>query len=119
MTNAAASPVSREQFLQNLGQSGLYSAADVSRMADANDAADGNVLAERLTVAGKLTPFQATALREDRPDELLIGNYEVLAKLGAGGMGTVYKARHRRMKRVVALKVMSRQLCQDEKAIQR
>jgi serine/threonine protein kinase len=33
--------------------------------------------------------------------------YDVLAPLGAGGMGTVYKARHRLMERVVALKIIN------------
>jgi len=36
--------------------------------------------------------------------------YLVLAPLGAGGMGTVYKARHRLMDRVVALKIIHPQL---------
>jgi len=38
--------------------------------------------------------------------DLILGNYEILDRLGAGGMGTVYRARHRRMKRIVAVKIL-------------
>ncbi|MCY2991083.1 MAG: protein kinase, partial [Planctomycetota bacterium] len=45
--------------------------------------------------------------------------YEVLEHLGAGGMGTVFKARHRLMDRIVALKVMHPQLLADPVAAER
>jgi len=36
-----------------------------------------------------------------------LGPYEVIAPVGAGGMGEVYKARDTRLDRLVAIKVMS------------
>ena len=45
--------------------------------------------------------------------------YEVLGLIGKGGMGDVYKARHRKMERTVALKVINRGLVQKAEAIDR
>src|SRR5204863_4834379 len=81
--------------------------------------ADGEAFARRLVAAGKLTPFQATAVAEGRLTQLVLGNYHVLDRLGAGGMGTVYKARHRRMKRVVAIKVLSPTVSRSHEFVQR
>jgi serine/threonine protein kinase len=42
-----------------------------------------------------------------------LGPYEILAPLGAGGMGEVYRARDSRLRREVAIKVLSPELASD------
>jgi eukaryotic-like serine/threonine-protein kinase len=48
-----------------------------------------------------------------------IGAYEILAPLGAGGMGEVYRARHHQLDREVAVKVLPSRLLGDEGAQKR
>ena len=48
-----------------------------------------------------------------------LGPYEILAPLGAGGMGEVYRARDTKLKRDVAIKVLPQSLAGDSEALAR
>jgi serine/threonine protein kinase/Tol biopolymer transport system component len=48
-----------------------------------------------------------------------LGPYEIVALLGAGGMGEVYRARDTRLDRIVAVKVLTDALAADSEARQR
>ena len=48
-----------------------------------------------------------------------LGPYEILAPLGAGGMGEVYRARDTRLNRIIALKVVASDVAADPSRRQR
>lgn len=83
------------------------------------DARNQPRLAQALVAQGKLTDFQARRLLAGRGESLLLGEYVLLDEIGAGGMGCVYKAEHRRMKRIVALKTISPGAMRDLHAVRR
>ena len=49
----------------------------------------------------------------------VLGNYVLLEPIGGGGMGRVFKARHRLMNRLAAVKVLSQELFRSEAARRR
>jgi serine/threonine protein kinase/WD40 repeat protein len=80
---------------------------------------DPKLLARELMQRGWLSPFQANLLLQGRGHELVLGPYLLMERLGEGGMGQVYKARHQLMNRVVALKVIRKERLAHGDAIQR
>ena len=76
-------------------------------------------LARELVRQKKLTKFQAQAVYQGKVKGLILGDYLVLDRIGEGGMGQVYKAQHKVMERVVALKTLPASATKSEKAVQR
>jgi tRNA A-37 threonylcarbamoyl transferase component Bud32 len=105
-TPVPAETVSLGVFVACLQKSGLVNPSEVELLLEDNRAADSESFAKLLVGRRKLTHFQAKMLVRGRWKGLVLGNYILLEKLGQGGMGTVFKARHRRMSRDVCLKVL-------------
>jgi len=113
---------SREGFLAALRISGIIDSehlATLEKHPRIVQAADAKALAHGLVECGALTKFQAIEIYQNRPKGLLFGNYVVLDRIGAGGMGQVFKARHRGMDRIVALKVLADSVVDSAEAIKR
>lgn len=79
----------------------------------------GEWLIRRLVAERRLTSFQAQQLLAGQGESVLLGNYLLLEKIGQGGMGAVYKSLHRRMQRIVAVKLLPPELVRDDLAVQR
>ena len=80
---------------------------------------DPRAFAREVLQRGWLTPYQINQLFQDNGASLLLGSYVVLERLGSGGMGNVFKARHQKLGRIVALKLIHRDKLDNPAVVKR
>ncbi len=64
-------------------------------------------------------PLEKRAPEVDLPVGMVFGPYRLLAKLGQGGMGAVYKAVHIKLDKLMALKILRKHMLQEPDAVAR
>lgn len=117
-----------KSFEQVVIENALATEAQVRQCLDEQEAqrkngSDPKLLEDILLEKGILTEDRIRAVKtalgrmsrdEEKGEPLRIGNYEIIGKIGDGGLGTVYKARQITMSRDVALKVLHKKWLSDE-----
>jgi hypothetical protein len=102
MSTPTATPV--DAFIQQLQASGLVPPDKLAAfIPPAAAPLDAESLTAQLVERGLLTKFQAQQVAAGKAKSLVIGSYVMLDRLSGGG-GLLFKAQHRRMKRVVMIK---------------
>ncbi|MDC3223294.1 protein kinase [Mariniblastus sp.] len=96
---------SAKKVLQEVTAAGLLSSDHVTDYSKEIDTG-ADALISKLIKDGCVTEYQAEKFRTGQSSEIYFGDYIVIDKLGQGGMGTVLLAKHRRMDRKVAIKVL-------------
>ncbi|MCB9873619.1 MAG: SUMF1/EgtB/PvdO family nonheme iron enzyme [Planctomycetaceae bacterium] len=111
--------VTIEEFIQKLTESGVMLGDEITAFHESHTADTAEDFADTLIQNKKLTKYQAQQILQGKANGLLLGDYLILDTIGAGGMGQVYLAEHRRMGRQVALKTLPESVAKDLQKIKR
>ncbi|WP_158265096.1 serine/threonine-protein kinase [Blastopirellula marina] len=103
----------------NLAKADLVDAETIAELQKTRHVTTAPQLAGLLLESETLTRFQLRAIAQGKTRGLRLGRYVILDKIGAGGMGQVFKARHSKMDRVVAIKVLPRESMSNETSTKR
>ncbi len=80
---------------------------------------DGESFSSVLLKRERLNEFQVKELLSGSGTPLVLNQYVLISKIGAGGMGQVFKAHHRRMDRYAAIKLLPSSLTKDVATVKR
>ncbi len=113
---------SASELLDRVRASGVVSAEQLDEFLASPDVSTNDspkVILSKLVAAGLVTTFQAGLLRAGKYKGFRLGSYVILDKLGAGGMGQVFRARHATLPKEVAIKVLPPSFKADPVALAR
>ena len=112
---------SLEEFRSTLLASGVIDAQQLQEFEASLSPPRKNAeeLAKSLVQHRKLTKYQAAHIYQANELPLVLGSYLIEDKIAAGGMGRVYKGRHRRIDRTIAIKLLPPETVKSPKAIKR
>lgn len=111
--------LSIKEYQALLIETDIVSASQLGRLTAKLSDSQTSTLIRHLIEEGVLTLYQASRLCANDPESLKLGQYLILDVLGQGGMGVVYRAVHRRMKREVAIKLLSPKVLHQPGAVDR
>lgn len=110
-----------QELIETLTTSGLLSQAEINAVQQRLSGAvlSPEDLCKELIRQNLLTRLQAAAVLKGKTRNLVFGDYVVLDRIGQGGMGQVFKARHVPTGKTVALKVLSAEAVKNRRLIER
>src|SRR5262249_31923604 len=76
-------------------------------------------LARSVVERSWLTTYQVEQILKGHAADLMLANYVLLDRLGQGAIGQVYKARHMRMDRLAAIKIIRPELLSQPEVVER
>src|SRR5262245_63515 len=109
-------PSTSYELAESIRQADLLKPAQIAKLAAEllpSLSEDPQELAFALVQRGWLTSYQSEQALQGNAQQLTIGGYQLLAPLGAGGMGQVFKAWQMRLSRTVALKLIRPELLKE------
>ena len=95
-----------DDILKELQRLGVLTPAEVVRARTSEEGRTGHTEPAKLLAAAGLTSFQVDTALFGKVERLVLGPYILMNRIAEGGMGTVYQARHSRLGRMIALKVI-------------
>jgi len=111
--------MSLDAFKKRLNKANVIDSDTLLQFIENDQSTSSAGLCRNLLKAELLTPFQLRAITHGKTRGLRMDRYIILDRIGKGGMGQVFKAKHAKMKRVVALKVLPRAAMKNQNAVAR